>query len=185
MALVAFKRANEPAADELEEIFHEHYRLVYRAAYSVTGSEQEAEDVLQTLFLQLLRSGVPPGFRKNPKAYLYRAAINQALNAVRSRRRHAQIFDLAGLEAAVDVPGDPPHDAELRKRLLQALATLNRRAVEMVLLRYLHKCSKAEIASVFGTSRGVVAVTLWRARARLRKLLSNSDGTRAHRSREE
>src|SRR5688572_23287028 len=94
MALVAFKRANEPAADELEEIFHEHYRLVYRAAYSVTGSEQEAEDVLQTLFLQLLRSGVPSGFRKNPKAYLYRAAINQALNAVRSRRRHAQIFDL-------------------------------------------------------------------------------------------
>ena len=185
MALVAFKRANEPAADELEEIFHEHYRLVYRAAYSVTGSEQEAEDVLQTLFLQLLRSGVPSGFRKNPKAYLYRAAINQALNAVRSRRRHAQIFDLAGLEAAVDVPGDPPHDAELRKRLLEALATLNRRAVEMVLLRYLHKCSEAEIASVFGTSRGVVAVTLWRARTRLRKLLSNSDGARAQRSREE
>jgi hypothetical protein len=27
MSLVAFKRATEPAADDLEDIFHEHYRL--------------------------------------------------------------------------------------------------------------------------------------------------------------
>jgi RNA polymerase sigma factor (sigma-70 family) len=152
----------------------------------VTGSEQEAEDILQTLFLQLLRSGVPPRLRQNPKGYLYRAAINHALNAVRSRRRRAEVFDLSALEAAADVPGEHPHDAQLRKRLLEALATLNRRAVEMILLRYLHKCSEAEIGTLFGTSRGVVAVTLWRARTRLRrKLLSSSDGVRAHRSPEE
>jgi len=185
MSLVAFKRVTEPAADDLEVIFQEHYRLVYRAAYSVTGIEQEAEDVLQTLFLQFLRRGVPPGLRKNPKGYLYRAAINRALNTVRSRRRRAEVFDLAALEAAAELSGEDPHDAELRKRLLQALATLDRRAVEMMLLRYLHKCSEAEIGTLFGTSRSVVAVTLWRARTRLRKLLSVSDGARAHRSPEE
>ena len=172
--VAAFKLVREPGADEVEDIFEEHYRLVYRTAYSVTGNSQEAEDVLQTVFLQLLRRGVPPGLRKNPNAYLYRAAVNQALNAVRSRRRRAEVFDPATLERALDVPvDDSANDAEkIQKRLAEALARLSQRAVEMVILRYEQKYSEEQIASLFGTSRSVVAVTLWRARARLRKLLS-------------
>ena len=175
--VAAFTRVGEPVADEVEDIFEEHYRLVYRTAYSVTGSAHEAEDVLQTVFLQLLRRGVPPGLRKNPTAYLYRAAVNQALNAVRSQRRRAEVFDPAALERALDVPaGDSAnHAEETRKRLLEALATLSQRAVEMVILRYEQKYSEGEIATLFGTSRSVVAVTLWRARARLRKLLGSME----------
>jgi RNA polymerase sigma factor (sigma-70 family) len=101
-SIAAFEHVREPGVDELEAIFQEHNQLVYRTAYGVTGSAQEAEDVLQTVFLQLLRSGVPPGLRKNPKGYLYRAAVNQALNAVRSRRRRAEVFDPATLERAID-----------------------------------------------------------------------------------
>ena len=178
--VAAFSRAREPGTDEVEDIFQEHYRLVYRTAYSVTGSAHEAEDVLQTVFLQLLRRGVPPGLRKNPKAYLYRAAVNQALNAVRAQRRRAEVFDPATLERALDVPVDDLASAaeETQKRLVKALATLSQRAVEMVILRYEQKYSEGEIATLFGTSRSVVAVTLWRARARLRKLLGSKEGGR-------
>ena len=182
--VAAFTRVREPGTDEVEDIFQEHYRLVYRTAYSVTGSAHEAEDVLQTVFLQLLRRGVPPGLRRNPKAYLYRAAVNQALNAVRAQRRRAEVFDPATLERALDVPGyvstgDSASAAEEpQKRLVKALATLSHRAVEMVILRYEQKYSEGEIAALFGTSRSVVAVTLWRARARLRKLLGSKEGGR-------
>ena len=171
--VAAFTRVPEPGREEVEDIFHEHYRLVYSTAYSVTGHAQEAEDVLQTVFLQLLRKGVPPGLRKNPKGYLYRAAVNQALNAVRSRRRRAEVFDPAGLERALDLAGDSDADdaEELQKRLVEALPKLSQRAVEMVILRYEQKQSEAAIARLFGTSRSVVAVTLWRARARLKKLM--------------
>src|SRR4030095_12979695 len=157
----------------VENIFHEHYRLVYGAAYTVTGSAQEGEDVLQTASLQLLRSGVPSGLRKNPKGYLYRASVNQALNAVRSRRRRAETFDPAALDRAVDLAGDCAADEteDLQRRLAEALPKLNQRAVEMVILRYEQKYSVNELATLFGTSRSVVAVTLWRARARLRKLM--------------
>jgi len=44
----------------------------------------------------------------------------------------------------------------------------------MLILRYEHDYTDAEIAGVLGTSRGVVAVTLFRARARLKKLLRAS-----------
>jgi len=71
----------------LDDVFREHSRLIYRAAYSVTACREDAEDVVQALFLQLWRRGLPSGFGKNPRGYLYRAAINLALNVVRARRR--------------------------------------------------------------------------------------------------
>ena len=60
---------------------------------------------------------------------------------------------------------------DLRARLVEAIAQLNPRAVEMIILRYEHDTSEAEIGRLLGTSRAVVAVTLFRARARLKKLL--------------
>ncbi len=179
--IAAFNQSPDSGADEIEAIFLEHYRMVYRTACGVTGSAEEAEDVVQTLFLRLLRTGVPADFRKNPKGYLYRATINQALNAVRSKSRQAKIFDSAGLEHAAAVPAiaeERPYELERRKRVVKALAQLNRRAVEMVILRYHHQYNETEIAQLFGTSRGVVAVTLWRARVRLRALLNASTGDR-------
>jgi RNA polymerase sigma-70 factor (ECF subfamily) len=174
----AFTRIIEPLADELEEIFREHSRLVYRTAYSVTGSPHDAEDVVQTLFLQLLRRGFPPDFRKNPKAYLYRAAVNLSLNAVKSRRRRMSVVDPATLELAIAAPHDAHADgnAALEERLVRAIAQLRPRAVEMLVLRYEHDYSEAEIGKLLSTSRGVVAVTLFRARARLKKLLRDSSG---------
>jgi RNA polymerase sigma-70 factor, ECF subfamily len=170
-AVAALNVTSEPLAQELEEAFREHARLVYRTAYSVTGSAQDAEDVVQTLFLQLLRRGFPPDFQKNPKAYLYRAAVNASLNAVKSRQRH--VVATESLELAADTLFATPNpESDLQDRLVSAIAQLNPRAVEMLILRYEHNCSEAEIGSLLGTSRGVVAVTLFRARARLKRLLS-------------
>jgi DNA-directed RNA polymerase specialized sigma24 family protein len=59
---------SDPAHPELTEIFREHYRLTYRTAYAVTGSAADAEDVVQTIFMRLLRREVPPDLRKNPGA---------------------------------------------------------------------------------------------------------------------
>src|SRR5438128_12331257 len=97
--VAALKRASEPLSEDLEEIFREHSRMVYRTAYSVTGSPQDAEDIVQNLFLQLLRRGFPSGVRENPKAYLYRAAVNHSLNAVKSRRRHILTADTERAES--------------------------------------------------------------------------------------
>ena len=174
-----FNVIDEPLAQELEEIFRTHYSLVYRTAYSVTGNPQDAEDVVQNLFVGLLRRGCPPGPRENPKGYLYRATINLSLNAVRSRRRHINAVDESRLVApAADFVEDnaPDPEADLQKRLVDAIAQLHPRAVEMLILRYEHNYSDAEIGKLLGRSRGVIAVTLHRARARLKKLLRTSCG---------
>src|SRR6185503_15470319 len=80
-----------PLTEELDQIFREHHQLVYRTAYGVTGSREDAQDVLQTIFLRLLRREFPPDLKRNPKAYLYRAAVNVSLNTVRARQRRAAL----------------------------------------------------------------------------------------------
>jgi RNA polymerase sigma factor (sigma-70 family) len=70
----------------------------------------------------------------------------------------------------------PNPESAIQGPLVEAIAQLNPRAVEMLILRYEHHYSDAEIAKLLGKSRGVVAVTLYRARARLKKLLRASLG---------
>ena len=165
---------------ELEDLFQEHHQLIYRTAYSVTGSRADSEDVLQIVFLRLLRRGLPPDLLKNPKGYLYRAAINVSLNTVRDRERRKTDDDGERLLTVVDpaIPAEP--DDHIRRQLLDAIAQLKPRAVEILILRHVHDYSDAEIARMLGTSRDTVAVALFRARARLRKLLAHltSGGTR-------
>ena len=174
MSVTAFNVVNEPVAREFEELFNEHYPLVYRTAYSVTGNIQDAEDVVQTVFLRLLRRGVPVRFRENPRGYLYRAAINVSLNTIRSQKRHVLTGDEGRLDRPVEEDNTEPDP--LQGLLPGALARLSPRSIEMLILRYQHRYTEAQIGNLLGTSRGVVAVTLFRARARLKKLLRASSG---------
>src|SRR5215813_12844579 len=77
------KQIRTPLEQEFDRLFREHYQLVYRTAYGVTGSPEDAEDVLQTIFLRLIGRDVPPDLQRNPRAYLYRSAVNLSLNTVR------------------------------------------------------------------------------------------------------
>jgi RNA polymerase sigma-70 factor (ECF subfamily) len=166
--------ANEPLTQDFDRIFREHSLMVYRAAYSVTGNPQDAHDILQNVFLWLLRRGKPSNFR-DTKAYLYRAAINASLNLVKSRRREVSSDDAEQpapfINATLGVEA-----LGIQGRLLDALAQLHPRWVEMLVLRYEQDYTDHEIAKLLGTSRAVVAVTLHRARSRLKILLRASSG---------
>ena len=156
----------------LESVFLEHQRRVFRAAYRITGNAQDAEDVLQTVFLRLARQGAGAPSVANPSSYLYRAAVNAALDLLRARRERPSV----ALEEAHAAPGglaerpDQVHEAgELRAWLRQAIAGLPPRAAEVFALHHLEGLENKEIARVLGLSRVAVAVTLHRARHRLQR----------------
>jgi RNA polymerase sigma-70 factor (ECF subfamily) len=157
-----------------DTIFKEYARLIYRTAYGVTGNRQDAEDVLQTIFLKLVGREFPPDLRKNPEAYLYRAAVNASLNVIRSRRREVLVGGNEYFEWSMSSDSDES-EAKIQ-RLYQAIAELEPASAEMLLLRYMHNKSDAEIARMLGKSRGTVALKLFRSRARLRKLLLAKTG---------
>lgn len=164
----------------LEAIFESHHATVFRAAYRVTGSLEDAEDVQQTVFLKLATSGIPRGVQENAGGYLRRAAINAAIDLVRARRtaRLLPLVDDPSVQLADDSPS--PMEArihrELEDRVRKALLDLSARSAEIFVLRYFEGYRNKEIAHLLDTSESAVAVILHRARLRLREALSIGAG---------
>ena len=118
----------EPAIaipDELEQAFRAHHGLVFRTAYRITGNAGDAEDVLQTVFLRMLRRRQERADPlENPESYLRRAAINAALDVIRSRQAD-QTVPLP--EESSDLMPAAPAQADvsgLRQALSRAMAQL-------------------------------------------------------------
>jgi RNA polymerase sigma-70 factor, ECF subfamily len=169
----AFATAVEtPAALlDVESAFREHHARVLRAAYRVTGSMADAEDVAQTVFLRLASR---PKLERidNLGSYLHRAAVNAAVDVVRKR----ETLPSVPLDGPEEGPRGPvlvspkrEPDPDMHRWLRQALVRLHPRTAEMFVLRYLEGYDNREIARMMQTQAAVVSVTLFRARARLQK----------------
>lgn len=168
---IAYEEVETAVPERLEKLFWAHQERVLRAAYRITGSLADAEDVAQTVFLRLLQSGMREV--QNAESYLYRAAINGALDLLRRRVRERSVpVDAAG-ELATDAPHASPEcnlsSEELRQCLRHAIRQLSPRSAEMFVLRYLEDRDNREIARLMNMSQTMVAVMLHRARAQVKK----------------
>jgi RNA polymerase sigma-70 factor (ECF subfamily) len=158
---------------EVETLFRAHHDRVFRAAHRITGSPADAEDVLQTVFLRLVKSPETYDLSQNAEAYLSRAAINASLDLLRSRGR-AKAVSISEVDSEV-LPGRFPSPEsehagrELHTLIRQAVARLGKTAGEMFVLRYYEGYDNQEIAKMLDTSQMVVGVVLHRARTKLRK----------------
>ena len=166
--------AGNSKLEDLGTLFRDHYKGIFSVAYRITGSQSDAEDVLQTIFVRLTPGWVNRDLSPNPRAFLYRAAINASLDIVRLRKRaNAVSLDVVDFEqsskSSAGSPEDDLADTELRELVRQAVAKLEGRAASAFVLRYYEGYDNGQIAEVLGTSQMVVAVTLHRARTRLRK----------------
>src|SRR5688572_1390499 len=157
---------------EIERMFQEHYELVYRTAYSILKNAADAEDVLQTVFVRLVRRDATPDLGGNVKGYFYRAAVNVSLDLVRSKRRYELVADPERFDVPVDL-SESQRAERSHRRLTDALMRLNAETVHLLLLRYAHGYSDKQIAELLGATRGAIAVRLLRARARLRQLMDS------------
>jgi RNA polymerase sigma-70 factor (ECF subfamily) len=166
-------------ARELDAIFDAHHSLVFRTAYRITGNAADAEDVLQTVFLRLLRRDRASGALEAPESYLRRAAINVALDLVRSgrQRQGVPLEDVPGLQADAE-------PRELRQALIRALARLSSREAEIFALRFFEDQPNKQIASLLGISQVHVAVILHRARTQIRAELDEASSARRDTKRE-
>ena len=158
----------------LSDLFAMHHRRVLMAAYRITGSMADAEDVAQSVFLRLTAGDEPA--MNNASSYLYRAAINGALDLLRRKQTEP-------LDSASDVPSQgrgsrPEAEAaagQLVSWLRTALGELSPRAAEMFTLRYVEELDSRDIAALMHTSQAVVAVTLHQVRSKLKKRLNEME----------
>src|SRR5687768_5451986 len=92
--LFAAARTGGALSADFETFFQDHHQLVFRTAYAITRHRQDAEDVLQSVFVNVLQRGLTADVRQHPERYLHRAAVNASLNVLRSRKRRRLVDGL-------------------------------------------------------------------------------------------
>ena len=160
---------NFNTARGFEELYRNTFPRVYAYVASMLRDRSSAEDVTAATFERAYRKR--SGFsarRGSPEAWVFGIARNAALDELRKRKRRASIES-----EAVDVwsPG-PDEQAELlmrREEVRAALASLDPRDRDLVLLKFAGGLSNGEISRVLGISESNVGSRLHRAVEKLRK----------------
>ncbi len=167
-ALLRRVQSGEAAAFEL--LYDRHQARVYRYALRMSGSPETADDVVQEVFLALIRGA--RGFDPQAGAlasYLYGMARNLLF-----RRLSLPVADeLEGDAQVTDAnPLEGLEQAEKVERVRLALASLPEHYREAVVLCEMEELSYAEVAEMLGVAVGTVRSRLHRARAILVEKLS-------------
>jgi RNA polymerase sigma-70 factor (ECF subfamily) len=139
--------------------------MVFRTAYRITGNAADAEDVLQTIFLRMLRQPASASALTQEESYLRRAAVNASLDMIRQRQASRGV----PLQEASAQTAQPKADNSLKDCLRRALQTLSERSAEIFALRYFEDLSNQQIAGALNISQVLVAVSLHRTRRQLQK----------------
>jgi len=171
--LVAAAQAGDRSA--FDELVRATYAETYTLAFRLTGDEDDARDVVQEAYLRAYR-GIKK-FRGDAQftTWLYRITANCASTLLGKRSKHSH-DDIDEESELVDIvpqrnPEANSDAAELRRRLVEALAGLPPRLRAVVVLRDVYDLPHEEIAEQLEISTSAAKVRLHRARKKLRTQL--------------
>lgn len=143
-------------AADFESLFRQYERLVFKTAYLITGTKEEAEDILQEVFVSVWKSRqtFDPNKAKLT-TWLHKITVNKCLE--RRRKKKLVSVSLEGL----DLPGTQVTDDVLvsrqeYERLLEAMNSLDAKHRVVLILRYFDDLSYEEIAQAVSVPLGTV-----------------------------
>ncbi|MBA2670469.1 MAG: sigma-70 family RNA polymerase sigma factor [Gemmatimonadetes bacterium] len=165
---------NSDRREWVEELATRHGRMVLAAAQRVLGNMEDAEDVLQGVFLRLLDKRLEHESARDWGALLRVMATHAAIDLLRRRakgkRQDSEVLDLLP-DPGARSPVDIIEQRRLARLLREALAQLPPGEGEAFALRYFEDFTHGQIARHQGATANQVAVMLHRARRKLRQIL--------------
>jgi RNA polymerase sigma-70 factor (ECF subfamily) len=158
-----------------ESLVTEHWRLIYRIAFRLTGNQTEADDLTQEAVLEAFRAfdRFQPGTRFD--RWIARIMTHTFIDGARRRRRHTVVSldepDAPNLADTAPGPEETASQRELQDRIQQALTALAPEFRTAVILVDLEGHSYEDASRIMDTPIGTVRSRLHRARQALRRSL--------------
>ena len=155
-------RSGESALERIGELFDTHHQRLYRLARRLSGSAEEARDLVQETYLRAAaKAAALPAGGAGEEAWLVRVLVNLS----RDQRRRRRVRQREGARLAVMPRHAPSHEAAaLAKQSIQAaLAALPARRRAFVVLHALEGLTVREVASLLGVAQVTVRWHLARA----------------------
>jgi RNA polymerase sigma-70 factor (ECF subfamily) len=174
------RKGDQRAFAEIVSIYKDK---LYHLAYRMTGSRQEAEDVVQETFLRVYKNLDRYDENQKFSTWIYRIATNLCIDRLRKRRAvyslDAESSDHEGLDGYAMLPSDdktPESElllSETQRLIHEAMATLPAKYKSVMVLRYLQDLSLQEISDVLNMPVTTVKTRVHRGREFLRKKLEH------------
>jgi RNA polymerase sigma-70 factor (ECF subfamily) len=162
-------------ADATRQLYERHSSRIFGFCLSRLGSREEAEDAVQTTFLNVQRGlgrGVVPEYEL---AWLFKIAQNVCHNRHQSARRRGRVEAIHDLDALQDIIASPDRSTTVSLgELTQALGAIPARQRRALVLREFEGCSYEEIANELGVSVAAIETLLFRARRGVAQQLEQS-----------
>jgi RNA polymerase sigma factor (sigma-70 family) len=137
---------------DLERMYREHGHVVLRRARRILGTDDEAREALQEVFLSLADRPDQFAGHSSITTFLYRMTTNLCLNKLRNHRRRSDLQERNGNPASADKAPDAEAVFEARRVLTRLPERLARVAVHY----YIDEMTHEEIAAMLGCSRRMV-----------------------------
>lgn len=150
--------------EHIRQIVAKYSKTLYRIAFTTIRSIPDAEDIVQEVFLRLLKSRPQFTCEEHQKAWLIRVAVNLS----RDRLRHSSRRELPLEQCAELAQGNC---RELDGGLLQIVLMLPEKYRTIIHLYYYEDYTIKEIAQILSLPSATVGTRLARGRAMLRKML--------------
>lgn len=161
-------------ASAFDALVQKYQQDVYRLAYRITQSVDDAQDLAQETFLQVYRA--LKGFRRHSSFYtwLYRIAVHLC---VHHRQRSGRIVPVAEIPESPADSAQPLHDlleAEQRQAVAMAIAALPSQQRAALTLRVHQNLSYRDIGTILQCSEGAARANVFHAIHKLRAQLAGS-----------
>lgn len=174
------RRVRSGDADAFRGIVERHSKTLWKAAWRVLGDAEAAEDAVQDAFLRAWRSFSSFDDRAELATWLYRIAVNAAIDLARKRRRTfgADVPLPEDLDGEVTTPSEEPApdrraiSGEVARRARATLEGLSDAERTAFLLRHFEGRSIAEIARALGKNENATKQSVFRAASKLRTALA-------------
>jgi RNA polymerase sigma-70 factor (ECF subfamily) len=146
------------------ELYTEHRDFIFHVALQVLRNADDAEDVVQNVFLRMMRNDQGPDEGRSAVGYLRRAAKNAAIDIIRKRTQRAE------MELQEYYPA-PAETFVERRHVRQVIEKLPSKNAELFEMHYQGGYMYEELAASFGMQVGTVKSRLHRIRAVLQEEL--------------
>jgi RNA polymerase sigma-70 factor (ECF subfamily) len=167
---ITIRRAINGDESALRAIWTQHAPRIDALVRRLVGDPDQAADVAQEVWIQIFRA--LPGYRGDSQfsTWAHRIAVNRTLNALRSLRRVSRIeVDIEEDSFSVEHDGDR---SMLAQTIDEAVQKLSPGARHVFVLHDVEGYTHEEIATELGITSGGSKSQLFKARAKLRRLLA-------------
>ncbi len=156
---------------QVEALYRDYGDLVLRRAERLLGSKEAAEDVLQEIFIKMVRE--PNMFRgeSSPSTFFYRVTTNACFNKIRDKKNRKRLLKEKVMPVLEDRYQTNPVDGLFVKNVVPFL---DEPQGVIVMYRYADGLELQEIADLLSISRRSVSNYLNRARDAIRSMLEEA-----------